>query len=250
MTVRPGTGSGWPPTAPSEPEKLAFEGLSGDMQSLFREFKVSCKTWAKVTESGFTEMSEWADRWPDKAACMTQAPATYGFSHDDGGWSQVLTDLNTARLGGAFEEAQSRAKHRRDVRRAVASAPGGEHRAIVEAVERENLISLAAALDNGRRPPIEDQCDDNALGKQFRAIQAGRVGDMDTKDLVPLIRDDQLGVVREEVRESTLSGTKESYQDKLADPATMDAVRRIYGCSSGPIFSCRWLVIPTASSSK
>ena len=90
------------------------------------------------------------------------------------------------------------------------------------------LDALAAARDNGRRPPIEDQCDDNALGKQFRAVAAGRVGDLATKDLVPLIHDERLLVVKEIVKESTLAGTKESTQDKLADPSTMDAVRRVW----------------------
>ena len=51
---------------------------------------------------------------------------------------------------------------------------------------------------------------------------------MDTNNLIVLIRDDRLAVVREVARESTLSGTKELYQDKLADPATMDAVRRVW----------------------
>ena len=74
-----------------------------------------------------------------------------------------------------------------NVQRELSTAPGGEVLAIAEAADRENLMTLAAARDNGRRRPIEDQCYDNALGKQFRAVAAGRVGDLATKFFFLLI---------------------------------------------------------------
>ena len=74
MAIRPGAGAGWPPTPPTNDESAAFEGLSSDLQSVLREFKVAYKTWARIAESGFTELAEWSDRWPDKATCMERAP--------------------------------------------------------------------------------------------------------------------------------------------------------------------------------
>ena len=78
--LRQGTGAGWPPTPPSDTEKAAYENLSADLQCLLREFKVAFQTWAKVAE-----LAEWADRWSDKAACMTNSLAAYLFRHGDPG---------------------------------------------------------------------------------------------------------------------------------------------------------------------
>ena len=88
-----------------------------------------------VAESGFTEIRN--GRIDGRINLMVDVPATYDFRHNNGGWNQVFTDFNTARLGGVSKDTQSWAERRHNVRRPASSAPGGEHRAIVEAVERE-----------------------------------------------------------------------------------------------------------------
>ena len=61
---------------------------------------------------------------------------------------------------------------------------------------------------HGSPPALEDQVNDNGLGKQLKECSAGRVGFFTTSDLVPFVPDEYLTAVKQVMQVSRSGDTQ------------------------------------------